>query len=286
MMASDHTANHDAETINMQKSDRHIDVPGLINFRDMGGYKAVDITGRSRQTLSQKLYRSGHFHDVNDESGSCLSGLGIELIFDFRTAQEKLKRPSHHACLTTPHTIALELDPGSGASFMRMRPAEAGTPASMGAEQMHSMMCELNRSLVTDHIDTYRVFFQHILSRQPSVMVFHCASGKDRTGLAAVLLLSALGVDRETVLSDYLLTNACMDVKHHVARAMADFDSEYKIVMSEDALTALYEVRLCYIEAALEKIDQVYGGMNCYLTQQMQLDETALKKLQYLYLSE
>lgn len=263
---------------------RHIDIPGLINFRDLGHYPARDLAGHSRTVKAGRLFRAGHFHDAQSDAHAALAKLGIGRVFDFRSAAERNKRPSHLEISPTPAIIELDLDPGSGASFLNALPHIRSANTVMDAAVMEKMMCQINRSLVTDHAGVYREFFRQLLMPEPGAVVMHCASGKDRTGVAAALLLSALGVDRNSVIADYLLTNSCLDVSHHVARAIADFDDRYQSIMNPAALTAMYEVRPAYLAAALDEIDSQHGGMQQYLAEKIGLDDTSLKQLQQLYL--
>lgn len=263
---------------------RHIDIPGLINFRDLGQYPARDLAGRLRSVKPGMLFRAGHFHDADTAANAVLAQLHIQMVFDFRSAAERKKKPNHLRLLPAPTTIELDLDPGSGASFLQALPAIRSANTIMDAAVMEQMMCQINRSLVTDHAPVYREFFRLLRLHKPSAVVMHCASGKDRTGVAAALLLSALGVDCNTVIEDYLLTNSCLDVNHHVARAIADFDDRYQSIMNPEALTAMYEVRPSYLAAALDEIDNRFGGMPQYLAGQMGLDQASLEQLQQDYL--
>lgn len=265
---------------------RHIDLPGLINFRDIGFYPATDLAGQRRIVKPGLLYRSGHFHDLDEQSNQALANRHIDLVFDFRNEKERMKKPSQFHAPCSPTIIELTLDPGSGASFLKALPDIRHQNSSLDVASMERMMQQINRSLVTDHANVYRHFFKHLLAAKPSATVFHCASGKDRTGIAAALLLSALGVDWDTIIEDYMLTNSCLDVHHHVARAMADYDNRYQSVMQPEVLTAMYEVQPGYLSAAFDEIDQKHGSIENYLQKNMGLEQSSLEKLQQRYLAE
>ena len=268
-------------SVNIQ---RHIDVAGLINFRDLGDYSARNLAGKLCRTKSGVLYRSGHFNDMGAEAQQALLAHNIQRVFDFRSPHERNKKPSLFLPSQALEMIELDLDPGSGASFQQGLARMRSENRLMDGEYMQQVMCDINRSLVSDHADVYRQFFKHLLEDSSSVSVIHCASGKDRTGFASALLLSALGVDRETVIQDYMLTNTCLDVHHHVARAMADFDNQYATIMQPEVLTAMYEVRPEYLVAALDDIDAQHGGMQTYLQEKMQLGPAELLHLQNSFL--
>ncbi|MCB1616755.1 MAG: tyrosine-protein phosphatase [Pseudomonadales bacterium] len=264
---------------------RHINTEGLINFRDLGGYPARNLEGQVCTVKPSMLYRSGHFNDLNAQAREQLARLGIGRVFDFRSEKERLKKPSLFPESHQYEIVELNLDPGSGSSFKKGLSEWRKDNQAYDDAAMEQVMCQINRSLVNDHADIYRVFFQHLLQIPPAPLVFHCASGKDRTGLAAALLLSALGVEREVILEDYLFTNACIDVEHQVARALEDFDEQYTASIDATALKAMYEVRPAYLQAAFDEIDRL-GGMETFLDQHLQLREEDLKLLQNHYLKD
>lgn len=263
---------------------RHYDLPGLINFRELGGYPVTDLDGNARHTRSGCLFRAGHFHDVDNSAQQALHALGIDLVLDLRNAKERAKRPNCFAETHAPQTLPLELDPGSGASWQSLFKRNDGAEKlTLDSAQVETLMSTLNTSLVTDHAAVYRQMFDTLLAHEPRAAVIHCASGKDRTGIAAALLLAALGASRDTIVADYLLSNQYLDAQHHIARAMADFGNLLSI-SDTTALQALYEVRAAYIDAALDAIDKKYGGMGAYLEQAMGLDHQHIARLQARYL--
>lgn len=264
---------------------RHYNLPGLINFRDLGGYPVTDLAGNMRHVKPGRLFRAGHFHDADNSAQQALQALGIDAVFDLRNSKEREKRPNRFAETHAPITYQLELDPGSGVSwqgvFNRSNDAEK---ISLNTQQVEQVMRTLNTSLVTDHAAVYRQMFETLLTREPQAAVIHCASGKDRTGIAAALLLAALGASRDTIVADYLLSNEYLDAKHHIARAIADFGNVLSMTDST-ALQALYEVRAAYINAALDKIDTEYGGMESYLQEQLGIGLVEREQIQQRYLT-
>jgi len=104
--------------------------------------------------------------------------------------------------------------------------------------------------------------------------VFHCTAGKDRTGYAAALLLLALGVSRDVVLQDYLLTNRLY------RRPPPPGDDATTRAVHE----VIWSVRAEYLETALETMDREHGGVQGYLSQRVKLPEAARQRLAMLYL--
>jgi protein-tyrosine phosphatase len=111
-------------------------------------------------------------------------------------------------CQATPYDIAgvqriaMTIEP-TVIARMQALVAQGIVPTT---EETVDLMRETYRDFVNHNAATYGRFLKHLLE-QPTPQVFHCTAGKDRTGFAAALLLSALGVDRATIEHDYLLTN-------------------------------------------------------------------------------
>jgi protein-tyrosine phosphatase len=123
-------------------------------------------------------------------------------------------------------------------------------------------------------IDSHRFaeLFEHLLSK-PEPLLFHCTAGKDRTGLAAALILSALGVSEKDIWQDYLLTNQ-----------LYKRNSTGATTLSPEVLRIVWEVQESFLNASLEVIEKDHGGMTNYLEQALKLSPAALQKLRATYL--
>ena len=128
----------------------------------------------------------------------------------------------------------------------------------------------------------YRQFFDVLLNTDGKAVLWHCTGGKDRAGLGAVLVLSALGVDRETALDDFALTNdftqQSIDAMVKVAEGAGMSDEEIQTVRD------LAGVNRDYMAKALDHIDATYGSMHDYLVNQIGLTDDEIAQLQEMYL--
>jgi len=115
--------------------------------------------------------------------------------------------------------------------------------------------------------------FEHLLAT-PDPLLIHCTAGKDRTGLASALILSALGVSEADIWKDYLLTNQ-----------LYKRNSSGTSTLSPEVLKIVWEVQTSFLEAALEVIQAEHGGMTNYLSKQLGLTAAAHQKLRQLYLA-
>jgi protein-tyrosine phosphatase len=241
--------------------DRVFPLQGVSNFRDLGGYAGDG----GRPLRWRRLYRSDHFGNLTDADRTQLATLGITRAFDFRGEAERAATP-----YALPGAVqhALAIEPSVVQRLQAM--AAAGTEVTVPVVQ--GLMAELYRALVLDHAHRFAELFAHLLEAEAPV-VFHCTAGKDRTGVAAALILLALGVPRAVVQQDYLLTN-----QHYRHPPLPQTDTPI------DVLKVLWRVDDAFLDAALQAIDAQPGGLPAYLRQRMGLGTAALSALRTRYL--
>ena len=117
-----------------------------------------------------------------------------------------------------------------------------------------TLMCDTYRDFVHRHGPTFGRFLRHLLSH-PTPVVFHCTAGKDRTGFAAALLLSALGVERDAIMQDYLLTNQ----RYRRSPGMEGAGPAH-------VMDVLWQVQPAFLQAAFDAMERDYGGLSSYLS--------------------
>jgi protein-tyrosine phosphatase len=135
------------------------------------------------------------------------------------------------------------------------------------------LMQELYRALVNDQAHRFAELFEHLLASD-SPLVFHCTAGKDRTGFAAALILHALGVPREAVVQDYLLTNALYQPPPLPPHT--DTPAE--------ALSVLWRVQENFLDAAFDALERDHGGLDRYLAQRLRVGPAEQAALQARFL--
>jgi protein-tyrosine phosphatase len=127
--------------------------------------------------------------------------------------------------------------------------------------------------MVKDNQEEYKEFFNILAHTRHLPILFHCAAGKDRTGLASLFLLTALGVDMKHILEDYYSTNIHnLDYSNKIIGKITEMGFNGKL------MRPMLEVREEYLNAALNEIDLNYGGLNTFLTETLKADIKALKE--------
>lgn len=240
---------------------RHWKLEGATNFRDLGGYPGHE----GRPLRWRRIFRSDHLGALSEADRRRLAELGLAAALDLRGADESAATPYAIEGVTR-HALAIE------PSVVNRLHEEAAAGRALDASLATEMMRELYTRLVHEHTDRYAELFGHLLAaRRP--LVFHCTAGKDRTGMAAALVLSALGVPRALVLQDYLLSN---DHFRRPPQAAGELPAE--------VLDVMWNVQAGFLEHALALVDQQPGGMAGYLHQRLGLTDAALRELAARYL--
>ena len=260
---------------NLREDYRKLPFTGAHNFRDLGGYKTED----GRRIKWGKIYRSDNLHSLTDEDVKYLSRLNIKSVVDFRSDEERESEPDR---LTPDMTQVLlpikfqpkELDDETLKNLMKN--------LTFGTLDSSNLLTDFNIVIVKDFADEYKKFFRHVIENNAEPIVFHCTAGKDRAGFASAMILTVLGVPREKVIEDYLLTNTY--VKDHVDSKMLEIELKTFFRADTDNLRKINLVAERYIQAAFDTIDSEWGGMDNYISTALSLTEEDILKLQNFYL--
>ncbi|WP_125580783.1 tyrosine-protein phosphatase [Levilactobacillus cerevisiae] len=258
--------------------ERVLNLTGGFNFRDLGGYQASD----GRVTKWHTLLRTAHLANLTDEDYQQLEDLGVGLVVDLRSTAEVSQFPDRMGAMKVVHLPVFDYDETESAASNEelQRLFERN-----GRWGYHRMMRVYRRLVGNPHAQkAYHDFFQLLLAwHGKSGVIFHCSAGKDRTGMAAVYLLRALGVSPDTVLADYLMTNAAST--EHVAERIAAIPPGTGRLNLQQSVHDLATVNEDYYQQAMCLINYEYGGMMAYLREVLGVTEDDQYRLQQLYLT-
>lgn len=241
------------------------------NFRDLGGHRTV--FGRTvRQGL---LYRSDALHSISADELPVYNGLGIRQLVDLRTPHERESLPDITPENAEYTAVAVQSPETGGANFSLALadPEKARRMFADGAADR--FMHEVYRELVTDDeaLNGYRDLVERA-AKGPTALVFHCSAGKDRTGWGAALLLTLLGVERATVVADYLTSNARQANTDKWMRRLAEHSG-----LAWEEVVPMTRVRAEYLETSYTHIDEVYGSFDRYAADGLKLSESTVEQL-------
>ena len=243
-----------------------IALEGLHNTRDLGGLPTG--TGHVR---ARRLLRSGMLAPATAGDLAVLhDAYDVRLVIDLRTDEEAAHWPDPMGLLPEARLVRLPVfrAPGGGDAQAAIR--ALGEKLASGELDVADLFAGLYPRFVLgkEGIAAYRGLFRELLSLEEGAALWHCSAGKDRCGLASVLVETALGVPRDLVEKDYLATNELIEAK---GAAQNMFD-----VGGVDAR---------YLHAALDAIDETYGSLDAYLANALGVDEAARSELRRKFVS-
>ncbi len=255
-------------------AERQLTLQGSPNFRDLGGYQAGD----GRRLKWGRLYRSSKISNLTDMDMQYVRRLGLTLICDFRQVIEQELEPSQLHGENSPLLASLPVTPGSNTSFL-----ENLHNGIIAVQDAAGFMEEINRDFVINQMPQYAEMFQLLLAGDQQLLI-HCASGKDRTGVGAALILDVLGVSEETIVNDYLLTNKYLPIEQEVERLSKEFTDHTGGAISKEVLRPMLEVRPEYIRACFEEIRKRYESKEHFYETALSLDTAKVTRLKDRYL--
>ena len=219
---------------------RHLPLEGVYNLRDPGGYRTTD----GRSVRWGVLFRSSDLADISAGDREQINALGIKTVCDLRSDRERTQRPD-------PQFSAWQSDSRCNTFDLSK---QGLTPKPSPDTDWRGVMVGFYSHIGKMYAPQFRALFDD-LKQNKTPLLFHCTAGKDRTGVSAALVLLALGVPKDTVLDDYLLTGKYMDSAPPTFMAM--FPELARV-------PALKATEADYLDAALAGIDKEYGSLNNY----------------------
>ena len=253
-----------------------ISLEGAVNVRDLGGYKTKD----GRTVKPHRLIRGAELAGLTEgDIAKLTKEYKLNTVIDFRTNSESAAKADPVIENVTNIRNPIMKDRESSAA------PKNSSANSATMKNPEDLMIQANIGFVNDEFSRngYKKFFEILLNNGKGAVLWHCTAGKDRAGFGTALVLAALGVDRKTIMEDYLLTNvfrAKENKKQIDAIAKATDNSETAVA----AMTAMMEAREAYLQAAFNEMDSVYGGIDGYLKKGLGLTDADLTKLQEIYL--
>ena len=251
-----------------------LDIPTLPNLRDVGGHPTRD-GGRVRVRL---LYRSTDLSRLDDDAAAALGRLGIRTVYDLRTIGERTAGPDRLPP-GSAYVVADVLGDSRGmtpADFGKLFEDPAAANEALGGGRAAMFFVGAYREFV--RLDSaragYRSLFADVAGGSSIPALFHCTTGKDRTGWAAAALLLFLGVPDEAVMEDYLLSGSRLQPM--VQPLIDEFAARGGNL---DLLRPLVEVRPAYLESALDEVRRLYKTIEGYFAEGLGLDAAARNAL-------
>jgi protein tyrosine/serine phosphatase len=224
-----------------QEMERRISLDGAVNFRDQGGYPTTD----GRTVKWRRLFRSDSPSTLTESDVQTITGtLGIKSVVDLRSSNGVLDDGRG--------LLALSGLGYHNYPFLERRGIEPPTSGDQSEERLSNIYQWMLQNSGTLIAQAFTALAQDL--NQPAV--FHCSAGKDRTGILGATILTVLGVSREDVVADFLMTNEVIDGILARIKKMPGFESSTRegIMAPQPA-----------IEKFLDVTQSDFGGSETYL---------------------
>lgn len=259
-----------AQPLAQASHERLLPLRTVQNARDIGGYRTVD----GRTVKWDVIFRTAELSHLNPADIEVLRSKGVRSIHDLRSIGERKAQPTAWTGQGAPTITAFDytMDNSGFAALLQ---------GDVTADKARDVFAASYPQMLKMQRQQHRALFADLLKGEGAV-IYHCSAGKDRTGMATALILSALGVPRETILADYELSNryyrpdaSSVDRSNPQMAAFARLPADVRaIFMGVDAR---------YLQAVFAVIDRDYGSVEAYLDRELGVDAAGVARLKALY---
>lgn len=260
---------------------RRVALDGAVNVRDIGGYRSL----RDLDVTRGQVFRGDALSRLTDSDIERLSALGLRAVIDFRTSGEILLAGADRL---PPGMTSMSLPVGGGDISTYFDVITSGDEArqrqALGDGRAADFMVAVNRGFVADPRQREQFATAlHMITEGPRPLLYHCTGGKDRTGWMTAIVLTAIGVPRETVTRDYLLSNDYHRAGYQKLRADL---LKSGAMRDPELIRPILEQSPTYLDAAFDEAERQYGSFPDFLVYGLGMTERGLRGLRDALLTD
>lgn len=267
------------DSLTISEPGSSLGIASIPNLRDLGGYETNDGT----TVVRGLVFRSNQLSPISAQDMEKFSELGLKNDYDLRTEGERTPLPD-------------QLPPGVNNVWLNVLKDASGTaPANLlallqnpeegnkalGDGKIEAIFIQSYRDFVSlsSAKTAYNELFTSLADKNQLPALFHCTTGKDRTGWAAAAFLTLLGVPMETVTEDYLRSN------DYILPLYKEVIDGYVSGGGVPSIPqAIFGVKEEYLKASFDEMQTNYGTIENYFTEGLGIDATTQKALRNMYL--
>ncbi|HEJ83499.1 MAG TPA: hypothetical protein ENO25_02925 [Desulfobacteraceae bacterium] len=247
-------------------AERLVPLEGPANFRDMGGY----ATSNGSRVRWGHIYRSDNLANLSEKDRAVLKQMGIGLVCDLRTTPETSKWPDRLPDDGSIDYLQIPIIHGEREFDFYWEKIGRGDVGWL----TENFMIAANKRIIDEYGEMLGKIIHILAQPETPPMVFHCAGGRDRTGVCAALILLALGVPEETIIYDYCLSGV------FISKRMEVINSRIRARGVDPATVALYYTAPPhFFVPVIEHIKEAYASSAHYLRTEAGISEETLDRL-------
>lgn len=244
----------DADDNRYVASERRLQMKGSPNFRDLGGIYTQD----GRMVKWGKIFRSGNLAELKRQDMTYVQNLGIKTICDFRYNSEIKKDPNKLPEGVKYHRFPIGGEEGLFYQDLRRRVLKEGLRGQEAKKEFIKVMELFADSAARDFKPVMDLLSEQ--SKETTPLLYHCSGGKDRTGYMTMVILATLGVDKQTIKNEYLMSNF---YRYKTNKGFAR--KAWIVGIDKETLSYILVVQNEYFDAVFGVIEDQYGGLDNYL---------------------
>lgn len=249
---------------------------GIHNFRDYGGW----LTQDGRQVRRGVLFRSGQHVGATDADLALIAALDIRTVIDLRGTSERARHPCRRVEGFAGEVIFYDGETTSSPPHMDVDPGV--TTRQFARDRMMSVYGRIpHNPAAQDMLGRYL----RVLAERDGASLVHCFAGKDRTGIAATLLLHILGVSEGDQMTEFLRTNAAPTYAVLYGQSVPGIEAKLGRKLDEDGARALLEVHEDYLQRFREVVVDMDGSLDGWLEKRIGVDDALRAALRNRFLA-
>ena len=267
---------HTTATVAVMIREPFLDTQGIHNFRDYGGWK----TRSGGQVRTGLLFRSGHHVEATDEDLAAIAPLGIHTVIDLRGESERAAHPCRRVEGFDGEVLFYDGETTSSPPHM-----DIGPDTSAADFARDRMLAVYTRMPVNPAMQTMFARYLRALVERDGASLVHCFAGKDRTGIAATLVLHILGVSEADQRAEFLRTNDAPTIDVLRRQSVPGIEARLGRTLDEEGIRALLEVHGDYLDRFHAIVNESYGSLDAWLEAEIGVDDALREALRERYLT-
>lgn len=246
-----------------------INFENIVNFRNFAEIK----TRNNRAIKADRVYRSALLDFASPQDLDQLINIAPDVVFDFRMPEEK-----HQEQLKLlAGMISYQAKPIDVGNFFTKDEIKKLT--QLTAKEIDQLFITMYQAFPQKGAEQFKAVFEALSDNER--VIYHCSAGKDRTGVMSYLLLSALDVHYDDIMTNYLRSNESAEALHQLFSTHKEDSRQLEpniIEALEPILRKVRYVEADYLNTLDQFIKQEYGGPIGYIEKVLQVDIVRLQK--------
>ena len=254
---------------------RLLSIHGTRNFRDLGGYSTRD----GRQIKHGLLFRSDKLSHLEEAGVTEIAALNLKVITDLRSDEERKQEPDH-----LPQDITYAVLPINDKPVDIRKISRKIIMGRMDEAEVMNLLD--HRRFITNpaHRQSWGDWLKSLAEDDTTPQLFHCTSGKDRTGYGAAIFMLALGVDKTTVMEDFLFSNQVL--KSYNDATILSIEKRVGKRDSLETIRKIMGVSQETMQATFAQMESDFGSIDAFIEKGLGIDPAARQKLQDKFLTD